>query len=69
MTNEITNENEETLNENEEITNDPEMSEEDMNKLVMAVHHNGLVALRVHFQDVEGQVLNMEAYGPVLFFT
>ncbi|MNO53684.1 hypothetical protein D3C76_441360 [compost metagenome] len=68
MTNEITNENEEITNENEETTNDPAMSEEDMNKLVMAVHHNGLVALRVHFQDVEGQVLNMEAYGPVFVF-
>lgn len=67
MNNEITNENEEVTIENEETT-EPTMSEEDMNNLVMAVHHNGLVALRVHFQDVEGQVLNMEAYGPVFVF-
>lgn len=67
MNNETTNENEIT-NENEEVNDNTEMSEEDMAQLLKAVHHNGLVALRVHFKDVEGQVLNMEAYGPVFVF-
>jgi hypothetical protein len=60
--------NNETTNENEEVTNNKAMSEEEMAQLLKAVHHNGLVALRVHFKDVEGQVLNMEAYGPVFVF-
>jgi hypothetical protein len=60
--------NNETTNENEEVNNNKAMSEEEMAQLLKAVHHNGLVALRVHFKDVEGQVLNMEAYGPVFVF-
>lgn len=68
MNNETTHENEEVTNENEEATNNTTMSEEDTTKLLKAVHHNGLVALRMHFQDVEGQILNMEAYGPVFVF-
>lgn len=67
MNNETTNENEIT-NENEEVNDNTEMSEEDMAQLLKAVHHNYFVALRVHFKDVEGQVLNMEAYGPVFVF-
>ncbi|MFB9278096.1 hypothetical protein [Cohnella cellulosilytica] len=37
-------------------------------ELVKAVHHNGLVALRMHFDQVEGQVLNQDVYGPVFAF-
>ncbi|MFC3747683.1 hypothetical protein [Paenibacillus sp. GCM10012306] len=52
----------------EENNKQPEMSEEDWTELLKAVHHNSLVALRMKFQDVEGQVLNMEAYGPVFVY-
>ncbi|BBI33447.1 hypothetical protein [Cohnella abietis] len=37
-------------------------------ELVKAVHHNGLVALKTYFDDVDAQVLNQEFYGPVFVF-
>jgi hypothetical protein len=44
------------------------MSEEKLVELIKAVHHNGLVALKSHYEAVEGQVLNLQAYGPVFVF-
>ncbi|WP_169085097.1 hypothetical protein [Paenibacillus sp. PL91] len=44
------------------------ISEEQWAELLKAVHHNGLVSLKMHFNDVEGQVLNFEPYGPVFVF-
>ncbi|MCL6602851.1 MAG: hypothetical protein K6T94_08260 [Paenibacillus sp.] len=44
------------------------MTEENWAELIKAVHHNGLVALKMHYKDVEGQVMNFEAYGPVFVF-
>ncbi|WP_228745100.1 hypothetical protein [Paenibacillus sp. S150] len=44
------------------------MTEEKMAELVQAVHHNGIVALKMHFNEVQGQVLNLEPYGPVFVF-
>lgn len=44
------------------------MSDEKGLELLKAVHHNGLVALKSHFNDVEAQILNFEAYGPVFVF-
>lgn len=53
----------------EEVNNEQAaMTEEDWSGLIKAVLHNGLVALRMHYDDVEGQVLNVEAYGPVFVF-
>lgn len=52
----------------EENNQQPEMTQEDWTELVNAVHHNSLVALRMKFEQVEGQVLNMEAYGPVFVY-
>lgn len=52
----------------EENNQQPEMTEEDWAELVNAVHHNSLVALRMKFEQVEGQILNMEAYGPVFVY-
>ena len=43
-------------------------SQEKWTELVKAVHHNGLVSLKSHFEDVEGQVLNQEIYGPVFVY-
>ncbi|GGF86718.1 hypothetical protein GCM10010912_34990 [Paenibacillus albidus] len=63
--------NEEITNEevtNEEVTNEEPMSEENMAELLNAVHHNGLVALRMHFKAVEGQIVKLEAYGPVFVY-
>lgn len=44
----------------------------DMNKqmveLVKAVYHNGMTALKMYFDEVAGQVLNQETYGPVFIF-
>ncbi|QJD83906.1 hypothetical protein [Cohnella herbarum] len=55
--------NNETTNEN---ANDNQT--EKWNDLVKAVHHNGITALKMHFEEVEGQVLNQEIYGPVFVF-
>ncbi len=44
------------------------MTEENWNELLKAVFHNGIVALKMSFSDVEGQVLNLEAYGPVFIY-
>lgn len=60
MTNETTNE--------EKNENQPEMTQENFNELVQAVYHNGLVALRMSFESVEGQVSNSEAYGSVFVY-
>lgn len=59
---------------NKEIVNDEanstpvEMTEEKLAELVKNIYHNGLAALKLHFQYVEGQVLNLEAYGPVFIY-
>ncbi|WP_028544350.1 hypothetical protein [Paenibacillus taiwanensis] len=37
-------------------------------ELVDAVHHNALVALRTYYDDVQGQVLNHEVYGPIFIY-
>lgn len=72
MNNEKTNEEmNEEMNEatNEEVNDVQEdKSEENLAELVKAVHHNGQVALKMHFKDVEGQVLKLDAYGPVFVY-
>ncbi|WP_127530974.1 hypothetical protein [Paenibacillus kobensis] len=45
-----------------------EVNSEKFAELVKAVHHNGLTALQMHFDNVEGQVLNQEVYGPVFVY-
>ncbi|WP_379133771.1 hypothetical protein [Paenibacillus sp. sgz500958] len=66
MTNDTTNE---TSNEttNEEVQGN-EMTEERWAELIKAVHHNGLLALKKRFSEVEVQLMNLEAYGPVFVF-
>ncbi|MFF2481902.1 hypothetical protein [Paenibacillus sp. NPDC058071] len=62
--------NKETTNTN--IDNNSEKGQqatpEQMMELVKAVYHNGTVALKMFFDEVEGQVLNQENYGPVFVF-
>ncbi|MFC4099781.1 hypothetical protein [Paenibacillus xanthanilyticus] len=60
---------------NEEIAENQEQeqdqaakAQEQLGELVRAVFHNGLVALKTHFEDVEGQVVNQEVYGPVFMY-
>jgi len=54
---------------NEEVNSkEVEMNEEKWAELIKAVHHNGLVALKMHFNDVEAQVSNFHDYGPVFVF-
>ncbi|OAB42517.1 hypothetical protein PGLA_11795 [Paenibacillus glacialis] len=54
---------------NEEVNNNQEtISEENMVELLKAVHHNGIVSLNKHFKEVQGQVLHLEAYGPVFIY-
>ncbi|WP_138753091.1 hypothetical protein [Paenibacillus sinopodophylli] len=62
--------NNETVNEkeNEQENGKVEMSEEKWAELIKAVRHNGLVALKMHFEEVDVQVLNLEAYGPVFVY-
>ncbi|MDQ0058695.1 hypothetical protein [Paenibacillus harenae] len=43
-------------------------SNERLMELIKAVHHNGLTALKMYFEDVEGQVVNQEKYGPVFLY-
>ena len=70
MTNETTSEttNEELQGNTNENDNEKVMSEEKWNELLKAVFHNGIVALKMSFSEVEGQVLNLEAYGPVFVY-
>jgi hypothetical protein len=42
--------------------------DEKMNELIKAVHHNGLVAMRTHFDPVESQVMMHDRYGPIFVF-
>lgn len=46
------------------------ISEEEFRQVVQALHDNGLKALRFKFEDeqVDGQVLNHEVYGPIFTF-
>ncbi|WP_270164521.1 hypothetical protein [Paenibacillus sp. SYP-B4298] len=44
------------------------MSQEQWVELIKALYHNGLTALKTRFDDVEGQVMNFQAYGPVFVF-
>lgn len=63
--------NNETTNEptNEELEGNQEnMSAENWSELLNAVHHNGLVALKMSFNEVEGQVSQLEAYGAVFVY-
>ncbi|CAM3289331.1 hypothetical protein PALU110988_13905 [Paenibacillus lupini] len=53
---------------NEEIKGSQEEEAKQFAELVNAVQHNGFVALRQHFEDVQGQVLNQELYGPVFVY-
>lgn len=64
MTNETTNE---TTNEEAEAA-EKVMTEEKWNELLKAVFHNGIVALKMSFSEVEGQVLNLDTYGPVFVY-
>lgn len=54
---------------NEEVNNNQEaMSDEKRVELLKAVHHDGMLSLKKHFNEVQGQVLNLEAYGPVFVY-
>ncbi|MBD2867287.1 hypothetical protein [Paenibacillus arenilitoris] len=56
---------------NEEVNGNPSADNDQQQKLaelVKAVHHNGLVALKMHFDEVEGQVMNQKNYGPVFIY-
>ncbi|GAB6991825.1 hypothetical protein [Paenibacillus pini] len=53
---------------NEEVNDNQEMSEENFVELVNAVYQNGIISLKVHFNEVEGQVIQLEAYGPVFVY-
>ncbi|WP_028610029.1 hypothetical protein [Paenibacillus harenae] len=43
-------------------------NQEKLAELIKAVHHNGLTALKMHFDDVEGQVMHQKDYGPVFIY-
>ncbi|MDQ6419557.1 hypothetical protein RB620_08945 [Paenibacillus sp. LHD-117] len=43
-------------------------SNEKMVDLLKAVYHNCMTALKMFFDDVSGQVLNQERYGPIFVF-
>lgn len=57
-----------------ETTNAPENGnptagqDEHLQELINAVHHNGLVALRMRFADVEGEVMKHDVYGPIFVY-
>ncbi|MFC5531415.1 hypothetical protein [Cohnella yongneupensis] len=48
--------------------NSTAIPDEKMKELVNAVQHNGLVALRMRFDEVDGQVMMHEVYGPIFVF-
>lgn len=41
---------------------------EKMVELLKALYHNGMTALKMFFDDVSGQVMNQERYGPIFVF-
>lgn len=43
-------------------------SDEKYVELIKAVYQNGLTALKMHFDNVEGQVTNKDIYGPVFVY-
>lgn len=49
-------------------TNQATDSNEKRVELLKAVYHNGMTALNMFFDDVSGQVLNQERYGPIFVF-
>jgi hypothetical protein len=56
---------------NNEATNDSvqgNLSKEKWNELFHAVHHNGIVSLSAHFNEVTGRVWNHEELGPIFIF-
>lgn len=44
------------------------MPEEQLKELIDAVQHNGLIALRMRFEHVDGQVTMHQVYGPIFAF-
>lgn len=42
--------------------------DEKLHELVKAVHHNGTVSLKTRFDNVEGQVMMHDVYGPVFVY-
>lgn len=53
----------------EETGNNPAgMTEEKWNELIKAVHHNGMVALKMYFKEVQSQIINLAAFGPVFVY-
>lgn len=54
---------------NSEVDSNQEtISNEKWDELIMAVRHNGLVALNSRFDKVDVQVLNQQIYGPVFIY-
>jgi len=54
----------------EEAGSNPEgITEENWTELLKAVYHNGLVTLKMRFEQVEGQVSHWEACGPVFVYS
>lgn len=50
---------------NDNQTND---NNEKMVELLKAVYHNGMTALKMFFEEVAGQIVNQERYGPIFVF-
>ncbi|MBO7742557.1 hypothetical protein I8J29_00015 [Paenibacillus sp. MWE-103] len=57
-------------NETQDTQEQGNVSEAEFRQVVQALHENGLKALRFKFEDeqVDGQVLNHEVYGPIFTF-
>lgn len=68
MTNETTNDTANEATNGEAEAAEKVMTEEKWNELLKAVFHNGIVALKMSFSEVEGQVLNLDTYGPVFVY-
>ncbi|MNB86688.1 hypothetical protein D3C75_336410 [compost metagenome] len=60
--------NNETVEDQTTADQQEQPNEEQMAELLKAVHHNGIVALKMHYKDVEAQLLTIEGYGPVFVF-
>lgn len=64
MTNDTTN----TTSNDNGNGNPTAIPEEQLKELIDAVQHNGLVALRMRFEHVDGQVMTHQVYGPIFAF-
>lgn len=70
MSNETTNDEikQDQTNDSQANAGQTEVSEQEKAEIIKNVYHNGYASLKTYFDEVEGQVLNLNVYGPVFAY-